>query len=426
MNFDVATQFRMLLQYFSPLALPDVGIFDAQPCAAWRDVAQQKLLPPSSKLIFFQQPSTDDSLLYRAVAYFDKTNFIKAHETVTQTLENWKYKLLNKETIEIPNAGKLYQDYEGKIRFLADDKSNHALTFGLPVVHLQPLALLSKHNFQSVPVPENNPSDTEYHAVSASLLKKITMSESEITGKSEPEITENFEPQAVHAAVPPPPFEAAAAALAVRSRSSWKPMLIAISAILLLVGGAYWRVQKNNEAQRAQVAAAAAATETAVVDSSTSAASPEAPLPMKADEEGDRSRPAPKEELASAPPPPSVAAENSAPQQVVAAAAPPPAEKKSSKKPSTTSRANKIKPSATANAAESGAVTTVIIGGFRDAANARRMMSKVKAAGFKPFKDENNGIIRVGAQFKSSSEAAKTTKVRSIKQRFGRGSWVLN
>ncbi len=251
------------------------------------------------------------------------------------------------------------------------------------------------------------------------------MSESEITGKSEPEIPENFEPQAVHAAVPPPPFEAAAAASAVRSRSSWKPMLIAISAILLLVGGAYWRVQKNNEAQRAQVAAAAAATEMAVADSSTSAASPEAPLPMKADEEGDRSRPAPKEELASAPPPPSVAAENSAPQQVVAAAATP-AEKKSSKKPSTPSRANKIKPSATANAAESGAVTTVIIGGFRDAANARRMMSKVKAAGFKPFKDENNGIIRVGAQFKSSSEAAKTTKVRSIKQRFGRGSWVLN
>ena len=149
---------------------------------------------------------------------------------------------------------------------------------------------------------------------------------------------------------------------------------------------------------------------------------------MKADEEGDRSRAAPKEELApaSAPPPPPVAAENSAQQQVAAAAAPPPAEKKSSKKPSTASRANKIKPSATANAAESGAVTTVIIGGFRDAANARRMMSKVKAAGFKPFKDENNGIIRVGAQFKSSSEAAKTTKVRSIKQRFGRGAWVLN
>ncbi|MCU0347080.1 MAG: hypothetical protein MUC59_09050 [Saprospiraceae bacterium] len=154
MSTEVNKAIQELLYEQTAVIVPGLGGFTSTPGAATVDYVQDVITPPSSKLDFNPNLVINDGVL---VQYLQKTNlstYQEAEVLVHKFVEQVRETLERREIFEIPKVGRLYQDYEHKIRFMPEGTNFNAASFGLPTVEFQPLV---KEKTKPIPQP-NRPS----------------------------------------------------------------------------------------------------------------------------------------------------------------------------------------------------------------------------------------------------------------------------
>ncbi len=130
---------ELLLEHKS-VSLPNIGGFLAQTQSAQLDVGLGKLSPPSKKIIFTPNLAVNDGLLVNYMMGKFDFSLEKATEVLLDYCQDINHSLNNKEFFSIMGIGRIYKDFEGKIKFLPDHSNLNADAFGLPDVDFSPMA----------------------------------------------------------------------------------------------------------------------------------------------------------------------------------------------------------------------------------------------------------------------------------------------
>lgn len=140
MSTDVNKAIQELLYEQATVIVPGLGGFISTPSAATIDYVQDVITPAASKLEFNPNLVLNDGLLVQYLQKHNLSTYQEAGELVEQFVASVRAILEKREIYEIPKVGRLYQDYEQKIRFMPDGTNFNAESFGLPLVEFQPLA----------------------------------------------------------------------------------------------------------------------------------------------------------------------------------------------------------------------------------------------------------------------------------------------
>lgn len=139
MNIDVAKAIKELLFEHNTVILPGLGGFVSNPVASAVDYVQGSVQPPSRKLEFNTNLVINDGVL---VHHIQQSNVVTSKEA-TVAIENYvagiNESLEAREIVDLPEIGRLYKDYEQKIRFMPDSTNFELDSFGLPTVKFNPI-----------------------------------------------------------------------------------------------------------------------------------------------------------------------------------------------------------------------------------------------------------------------------------------------
>ena len=138
MQIDVAKAIKELLFKSDSVIIPGLGGLIARPVPASVDYVQGSVEPPSRKLEFNENLVINDGVLARFIEEQYTVSFREAVEAITNFVNEAKETLERREIVDIPEVGRIYQDYQSQIRFMPD-KTNFAVdSFGLPAVNFRP------------------------------------------------------------------------------------------------------------------------------------------------------------------------------------------------------------------------------------------------------------------------------------------------
>lgn len=146
---------KELLIHHKSVSLPAIGGFLTQSRSAQLDEGLGKLSPPSKKLIFTPNLAIDDGLLVNFM--MEKFNFSlqEATDVLMDYCQDIEHALNNKEFFSFRGIGRIYKDFEGKIKFLPDHSNLNADAFGLPDLDFSPMAQESTAIHQPRVIPED-------------------------------------------------------------------------------------------------------------------------------------------------------------------------------------------------------------------------------------------------------------------------------
>lgn len=150
MSTDVNKAIQELLFEQSAVIVPGLGGFTATPGSATVDYVQDVITPPASKLDFNPNLVLNDGVLVQYLQKGNQGTYQEAEDVVEKFVTSVRETLERREIFEIPKVGRLYQDYEQKIRFMPEGTNFNAESFGLPTVEFQPLV---KEKAKVAPTP---------------------------------------------------------------------------------------------------------------------------------------------------------------------------------------------------------------------------------------------------------------------------------
>jgi len=139
MNIDVGKAIKELLYQHPAVIVPGLGGFTSVPSPSTVDYVQGVVLPPSKKLEFNPNLVMNDGVLVHHIQRGNTVTFQEAGDQVARYVEDVKQALERREIVEISQVGRLYKDYEHKIRFMPEGENFNADSFGLPAVKFTPL-----------------------------------------------------------------------------------------------------------------------------------------------------------------------------------------------------------------------------------------------------------------------------------------------
>ncbi len=139
MTTDVNKAIQELLFEKTAVIVPGLGGFTSTPGAATVDYVQDVITPPASKLEFNPNLVINDGLLVQYLQKHNVSTYQEAEGLVERFVSSVRDTLERREIFEIPKVGRLYQDYEQKIRFMPEGTNFNSDSFGLPTVAFQPL-----------------------------------------------------------------------------------------------------------------------------------------------------------------------------------------------------------------------------------------------------------------------------------------------
>ncbi len=139
MTTDVNKAIQELLFEKTAVIVPGLGGFTAASGSATVDYVQDIITPPAAKLDFNPNLVLNDGLLVQYLQKHNLSTYQEAEDMVQRYVSNVRETLERREIYEIPKVGRLYQDYEQKIRFMPEGTNFNADSFGLPTVNFQPL-----------------------------------------------------------------------------------------------------------------------------------------------------------------------------------------------------------------------------------------------------------------------------------------------
>ncbi len=139
MNIDVGKAIKELLFEHAAVIVPGLGGFTSAPSPSTVDYVQGVVLPPSKKLEFNPNLVINDGVLVNHIQQANTVTSQEAGELVSRYVEEVSQALERREIVEIAQVGRLYKDYEHKIRFMPEGENFNADSFGLPSVHFSPV-----------------------------------------------------------------------------------------------------------------------------------------------------------------------------------------------------------------------------------------------------------------------------------------------
>jgi len=166
MRADLLAQLAELLYQHDKVALPGLGTFFVKRRSARRDPVQGIYLPPSREVQFNPNLLFDDGLLKHALARRQGLSHAKAATLVQEFVAEAKDVLRRKETVALPQIGKLFSNLNGQLQFVSEEENFDSDSFGLPAVKADPISSpqRSVQTGPTVPPPtQPNWSDRIYH-----------------------------------------------------------------------------------------------------------------------------------------------------------------------------------------------------------------------------------------------------------------------
>lgn len=139
MQIDVGAAIASLLYENDTVSIPGLGAFVKSPRSAEVDQEKGRALPEHSTIEFDQDLPIDDGLLIAHIKETYSLKYSEAKQTVSRYVDEVKSALQRKETVVIPQVGKLYNDIQNETKFIADPTNFNLDTFGLPEVSIHPL-----------------------------------------------------------------------------------------------------------------------------------------------------------------------------------------------------------------------------------------------------------------------------------------------
>lgn len=139
MKTDVSSAISDLLFENNSIVIPGLGGFTASHKSSTIDYVQGALAPPSKELYFNENLMVNDGIL---VNYIQKKYELSAGESedaIEKFVEETKANLTKREMVVFPKVGRLYRDYEDKIKFLPEATNFNTDSYGLPSVQFYPI-----------------------------------------------------------------------------------------------------------------------------------------------------------------------------------------------------------------------------------------------------------------------------------------------
>ena len=139
MNIDVANAVQELLYENQSVVIPGFGGFTSTYKSAAVDYVQGAVAPPAKNIAFNPNLKINDGVM---VAFLQKKYAISVDEAqtaITEYVDGINATLAKKEIVEIPRVGRLYLDYENKMKFLPEGTNFSPESFGLPTVKFYPV-----------------------------------------------------------------------------------------------------------------------------------------------------------------------------------------------------------------------------------------------------------------------------------------------
>lgn len=140
MNIDVSKAIRELLYEHPAVIVPGLGGFTSTAVPATVDYVQGQVAPPSKKLDFNPNLVINDGMLMQHLQKGHVVTFQDAGNAIEAFVNGVKQTLERREIVEIQSVGRLYKDYEGKLRFMPDGTNFSTDAFGLPTVSFSPVS----------------------------------------------------------------------------------------------------------------------------------------------------------------------------------------------------------------------------------------------------------------------------------------------
>ena len=139
MNIDVAKAIKELLFEHDAVILPGLGGFTSSPEASAIDYVQGTVKPPTRKVEFNTNLVINDGLLVNHIQQNEVVTAQEATVAIENFVEMIKDALEQREIVDIPQVGRLYRDYEQKIRFMPEGTNFETESFGLPTIKFNPI-----------------------------------------------------------------------------------------------------------------------------------------------------------------------------------------------------------------------------------------------------------------------------------------------
>jgi nucleoid DNA-binding protein len=139
MSIDVGKSIRELLYEHPAVIVPGLGGFTSTPAPASVDYVQGVVSPPSKNIEFNPNFVVNDGILVNHIQKSNTVTFQEAKESVDRFVEDLKEALERREIVEVTEVGRLYKDYEHKIRFMPEGTNFNAEAYGLPAVQFSPV-----------------------------------------------------------------------------------------------------------------------------------------------------------------------------------------------------------------------------------------------------------------------------------------------
>lgn len=120
--------------------LQGLGGFVCNPRSAWYDEAQQQIVPPSRDVLFNPRLTTNDGLVANELMAKHGVAYPEALRAVDALVDALKAQLDEGAIAELPGLGRLYQEDDAQLRFVADAEFERVLgSFGHASIALSPL-----------------------------------------------------------------------------------------------------------------------------------------------------------------------------------------------------------------------------------------------------------------------------------------------
>ncbi len=153
MQINVDEQLGALLYEHDSVILPGFGAFETQDAKGGVDAVQGRIDAPARTVTFNPNLVLDDGRLVGHLQQTYAISRVAAQGAVQQYVSTLQGDISGGEIVEIPRVGRIYRDYERKIRFLPDAHNYKKDAYGLPDLTFYPLARNERPKTVVAPTP---------------------------------------------------------------------------------------------------------------------------------------------------------------------------------------------------------------------------------------------------------------------------------
>ncbi len=155
MQIDVGASIAALLYEQDAVIIPGLGAITTKYRPAEIQAVEGKVLPPSKELNFNKNLTMDDGILINHLRKKYGASFAEIQRAVSDYVKQVVEAIDNQSIVQIPQVGRLYRDYEKKLKFLPEDTNFNVEAYGLPVVQFYPVIRQER-----IPAPQKAPAIT--------------------------------------------------------------------------------------------------------------------------------------------------------------------------------------------------------------------------------------------------------------------------